>query len=160
MDIPFPAALLPNLDRYLTHHRPVLIARQTANHPGQAATRHLWVSRRGAPLSEEAIYGAFVRLTEIAFSHAINPHMFRDCAATTIATADPEHVGIISSILGHASLKTAEDCYIQAKGYEAACRHQENVLAIRRTERRQSGPGQESFRSQDLLSRNGGHPTR
>ena len=130
-NIPFPAALLPNLDHYLTHHRPILIARQTANHPGQAATHHLWVSRRGTPLSESAIYGAFVRLTEIEFGHAINPHMFRDCAATTIATADPEHVGIIRSILGHSTLKTAEDSYIQANGLEASRRHQGGILALR-----------------------------
>ena len=28
------------------------------------------------------------------FGHALNPHLFRDCAATSIAIEDPDHVRI------------------------------------------------------------------
>jgi hypothetical protein len=36
-------------------------------------------------------------LTARILGVAINPHLFRDCAATTIATDDPEHVLIIAN---------------------------------------------------------------
>ena len=61
----------------------------------------------------------------------INPHLFRDCAATTIAIEDPEHVRIASQILGHRSAATTERYYNQAQTIDAARRYQDFLVALR-----------------------------
>jgi integrase/recombinase XerD len=123
IEVPFPAALLPQLERYLIHYRPVLATdvdrrkhRKRAAHP---PTMALWVSRDRTPMREEAVYYHVVTLTREKLGHAINPHLFRDCAATTIATDDPQHVYITHNILGHTSLSTSERFYNQAKSMNA-----------------------------------------
>jgi hypothetical protein len=35
-----------------------------------------------------------------------SPHLFRDCAATTLAIPDPAHVGAVAAILGHTNSRT------------------------------------------------------
>ena len=52
---------------------------------------------------------------EAAFSVAISPHLFRDCAATSVAIEDPEHVRIAAAILGHHSLATTQRYYDQSR---------------------------------------------
>ena len=54
-------------------------------------------------------------VTERLLDARVNPHLFRDCAATTIATADPKHVSMIASLLGHSNGRTGEAYYNQAK---------------------------------------------
>ena len=61
----------------------------------------------------------------------MNPHLFRDCAATTIATNDPEHVHVITSILGHSSLATSEHYYNHARSLQAAHSYQNLILQLR-----------------------------
>jgi hypothetical protein len=46
--------------------------------------------------------------TKRAFGRPINPHLFRDCAATSIAIHDLEHVRIATSILGHTCVSTLQ----------------------------------------------------
>jgi integrase len=90
------------------------------------------------------------RLTAEAFGAPINLHLFRDCATTTIAIASPENVGIITDVLGHASLRTSEKHYNQAQGIEAG-RSYHQVLAKLRDKcgtSRKSGP---VGRSKDML---------
>jgi hypothetical protein len=65
----------------------------------------------------------------------INPHLFRDCAATTIATEDPGHIGIASRLLGHASIRTTDRHYRQANSINAS-RHYEAARAELRTQLR------------------------
>jgi integrase/recombinase XerD len=55
---------------------------------------------------------------------AVNPHLFRGCAATSVAIQDPGHVGVIKSVLGHRSLATGQSYYNQAGSLEASRRHQ------------------------------------
>jgi integrase len=69
--------------------------------------------------------------TRERFGRPINPHLFRDAAATSIAIEDPEHVGIVVAILGHSTIKTSERYYNQATGIDAA-RHYQNVIAAYR----------------------------
>ena len=57
--------------------------------------------RRFFSLAE--LNAAIVGRTAAAFGHPVNPHLFRDCAATSIAIDDPQHVRIASQILGHRS---------------------------------------------------------
>jgi integrase len=82
----------------------------------QAAAEALKVSQLTA---KGAIYERLVRVTRARFGHALTPHLFRDCAATSIALADPEHVYITRSIVGHTTLETSERYYNHAQSREA-----------------------------------------
>jgi len=72
-----------------------------------------------------------VARTAEAYGKPINPHLFRDCAATSIAIEDPEHVRVASLILGHRSAATTERYYNQAQAIDAARRYQAFLVAFR-----------------------------
>ncbi len=105
-------ALAP-LRTYLHVHRPVLAAinRLGAKPAGKA----LWVSSRGSPLTEMTMYNTIRKHTQEAFGQAINPHLFRDAAATTLAIADPAHVRVAAPLLGYRTFTTTERHYQQAQ---------------------------------------------
>ena len=71
----------------------------------------LWVSSDGSPMEPRALYDIIVARTAEAYGTPISPHLFRDCASTSIAIEDPEHVRIASQILGHRSAATTERYY-------------------------------------------------
>jgi hypothetical protein len=62
---------------------------------------------------------------------SVNLHLFRDCAATSVALEDPAHVGIAARLLGHRSPATTERHYNQASAVEAAARFQRALLELR-----------------------------
>ena len=113
--------------------------------PADAATfrRQLRRQARRVPLCRAAGFGgaqsrtagqmgrALVARTRAAFGHPINPHLFRDCAATSIAIDNPDHVRIAARLLGHRSLATTDRYYNQAGAVDAVRRHQELVIGIR-----------------------------
>lgn len=82
-------------------------------------------------MTDNAIYIRIVARTCEGLGHAINPHLFRDCAATSIAIADPAHVGIASRLLGHRTGSTTQQFYNQARTIEAA-RQMQKFLLMRR----------------------------
>jgi integrase/recombinase XerD len=69
-------------------------------------------------------------LTKRMVGVPISPHLFRDCAATTIATDDPEHVLTIAPLLGHTTLKTSEKHYNHARSLDASRRYQAVMLEV------------------------------
>ncbi len=73
-----------------------------------------------------------VRETERAFGLPVNPHLFRDCAATSIAIDDPTSVRMAASVLGHAGFGSTEKYYNLATGLEAG-RAYSSVLCARRS---------------------------
>jgi hypothetical protein len=91
----------------------------------------LWAGTKGCPLNGQAIYGAIAARTRAEFGHAIGPHLFRHCAATTIAILQPERIGVARDLLGHASLTTTNAHYNKARSIEAS-RHYAGVLARER----------------------------
>ena len=98
-----PSCLDPYLATYLDRYRPLLLDGNVDD--------HLWISIRRTPLSGQAIYCGICSLTERVFDVRINPHLLRDCAASALATDDPEHILAIARILGHASLDTTNRHY-------------------------------------------------
>ncbi len=136
IEVPFPAVLVPALERYLKVYRPWL-GSQTSNrdprYPFKPAGKRLWVSKTGSSLSPESFYQSVLSRTAAKFGRSVNPHLFRDCAATTIATSDPEHVRITTSVLGHSSLATSENSYNHAQALEACRRVQDGIIAFRRS---------------------------
>ena len=91
----------------------------------------LWISRHGLPMSRETIYGSIRARTLEGLGRAINPHLFRDCVATSIAIEDPRHVNIASRLLGHREISTAEQHYNLARSVEASRLLQNVVLGLR-----------------------------
>ncbi len=83
-------------------------------------------------MNEIALYRRITKVTRRLFGEAINPHLFRDAAATSIAIEDPSHVRMAAAILGHSSLATTEAYYNQAKAIEAGRLHQQNIAALRK----------------------------
>lgn len=121
--IPVPASLAPYIDYYLSDYRPALL--------GRGETDHLWINYAGAPLSQKGAYDRIVTVTERAFGAPINPHLFRDCAVTSVAIEDPEHIGIAASILGHTDPRTTEEHYIQANSIVAGRKLRRSVDILR-----------------------------
>ena len=125
IEVPVPEALTPYIDDYLARHRPRLLQ-------GKESSR-LWISRFGGPLSSGSIHRQVKLHTKAAFGKAIHPHLFRDCAATSIAIHDPEHVRIAANILGHHNLATTQKYYDQSRMLEASRHYQSTIHALRRT---------------------------
>jgi integrase/recombinase XerD len=71
--------------------------------------------------------------TRAAFGQPVNPHLFRDVAATTVSLEDPAHVRMAAQLLGHATFATTERYYRMSRSVEAA-RAYHCVLAKRRRE--------------------------
>ena len=129
LEMPWPEALAPMLEAYLAHHRPVLTA--SAGRWKGPVGDALWVSADGSPMTEMALYDRIVARTRAAFGRPVNPHLFRDCAATSVAIEDPAHVGMAPRLLGHRSAVTTERHYNQAQAVEAAARFQRVLLGLR-----------------------------
>lgn len=123
LTFPFPEALLMELEHYLNRYRGWF--------PGAEAHDNLWASAKGVPLGEDAIYSRITKHTKEAFGKSINPHLFRDCVATTIAIEDPEHVGIAVDLLGHSSLEFTQTHYIQADTIRASQSYHSSIKALR-----------------------------
>lgn len=119
-----PERLAPCLERYLGHYRPQLLA-------GNDSTR-LWISRRGLPISANNLAECVGTTMRKAFGATIRPHLFRDCAATSVAVEHPDQVGIAPAILDHADPATTERHYMHANAIVANRRYRDSVDLLRR----------------------------
>lgn len=124
IEVPVPIVLTPYIDDYLAHHRPRLLN-------GNDSDR-LWISRFGSDLTCNSLRREIKLHTEEAFGKAITPHLFRDCAATSIAIHDPEHVWITTNILGHNTLATSQKYYDQSRMLEAGRHYQSTIAGLHR----------------------------
>ncbi len=135
VEVAIPQELTAYICRYTAEYRPYLFPRnRNSKQPvtrDPAACSHLWASTWGKGMDARTIYGRFVRLTRTKFGKAVNPHLFRDAAATSIAVEDPKHVRYAMNVLGHAKFATTERTYILAQSFEATQRHQQNVQCLR-----------------------------
>jgi integrase len=125
-----PAAVLPGLMRYLDHYRIVLLTGASRRPP--ANTDALWVSETATPMATISIHNRIRRHTKTAFGVAVSPHLFRDSAATAIATNGPAHVRAIMPILGHARLATSETHYNHAQSLDAGRRYINIIAGVKR----------------------------
>jgi integrase len=107
-----PEWIVPFLERYLLEVRPMYSG--AAQHDG------LWAGTKGRPLTDKAIYCIVTERTRAAFGQPVNPHLFRACAATTIAILDPARIGIAGELLSHASITTTHAYYNKASSVEAS----------------------------------------
>jgi integrase len=124
VDVPFPTDLVEYLELYLAKFRPVLAGEDLRG-------GHLWISLRRRPQSAKSIAHNIGRHTRERYGRALNPHLFRDCAATSVAIHDSRNVGIIAPLLGHVGDKTARRHYNQARCLDASRRQAAAVLTLR-----------------------------
>ncbi len=129
IDLPIPDALIGRLEHYLTKHRPVLLAKRKTGTP---LTMAVWVSRWGTAMIEHAIRDQIKKRTKDAFGHAIWPHLFRACAATSMAVESPENVRLAAGLLGHNTFATTERYYILAQMLQSGRHYQETVMNLRK----------------------------
>ncbi len=125
IEVEWPECLIDALEEYLLIHRPLLEARHGRWY--KPADDFLWLSQDGSPMTQIAIYDRVREHTEVKFGCALNLHLFRDAAATTMAIADPAHVRLAAPLLGHRTFSTTEKYYQQAKTLEA---HQTYLKAL------------------------------
>jgi site-specific recombinase XerD len=130
IELPWPEPLITSLETYLARHRRVLA--QLRGGSILLCNGALWISRRGLPMNRRTIHDRITTRTLEGLGRAINPHLFRDCAATSIAIDDPAHVRIASRLLGHRTISTTERYYNQARSVEASRLMQKVLLARRR----------------------------
>jgi len=121
---PLARELVEPLRLYLREIRPVL-ARGRAS-PG------LWITHHGKAFSADGLASDIEITTARHLGVKLHPHAFRHIAATSIAEVDPEHVGIIKDILGHATLDMAERHYNRASGI-SSCNALQSILEDIRT---------------------------
>jgi integrase/recombinase XerD len=130
----WPEFLERPLARYLSKVRPLLIAPRA---PGKAPVSPstcgnvLWVGQRGTMLTAGGLQVIFERHARRRFGHVVNPHLVRDCVATTIADLDPDHIRFAAQLLGHRALRVTERSYIAANIQRAVDRHHDLISAIR-----------------------------
>jgi integrase/recombinase XerD len=111
-EITVPENLVPFFDYYLREVRPKFTG--AGRHDG------LWTNTKGGPLTANAIARVITERTRQAFGQALSPHLFRHCAATTIAILQPRRIGVARDLLGHASLATTNAYYNKARSIEAS----------------------------------------
>jgi integrase/recombinase XerD len=116
-EIGVPDVLRAPLEAYLGTHRPVLIA--GSGRWARPVEGALWVSKDGSPMTQMALYDRIRARTKEQFGVAINPHLFRDAAATTMAIADPANARLAAALLGHRTFTTTERYYRQGRAQEA-----------------------------------------
>jgi integrase len=124
LSMPVPASLTPYITHYIDAVRPVLL--------NGAVSDRLWITRYGEPMKGQTIYQRITTVTQRAFGRSINPHLFRDCAVTSVAIDDPEHIGIAAPLLGHTDPRTTEKHYIQANAIAAGRRLRKSVDTLRK----------------------------
>jgi integrase/recombinase XerD len=127
LDFPWPQSLHRALSQYLKVYRPVLVGAYSRHHPPDNL---LWA------VGYCQLHRIIKKKTGEWSGHPINPHRFRHAAATSIAIADPVHVGIIMPILGHSSSSTAELYYNRATSIEAARCYQQHIAELQRSRSR------------------------
>jgi integrase/recombinase XerD len=122
MEVRVPKWIVPWLERYLERHRYRLLRTRDSSVP---MTDGLWVSRSGTMLTAGGIREQIEARTEKAFGHAIWPHLFRDCAVTSVAIEDSENAYRIPELMGHTKPETASRHYLQASLITAVSKFQE-----------------------------------
>jgi site-specific recombinase XerD len=105
---PVPKALTPYIKRYIQLYRPHLLLGKSGEH------NVLFISAQGNPITPHNLSDEIGKTIEAFLGRRVTTHAFRHAAGSSIAKEDPDHVGIVPSILGHADYRTSEEFYIFA----------------------------------------------
>ncbi len=139
LEFPLPRELGDRIGLYIAKIRPILLARACPTQEFEApepVAPGLWISMFGTTMTPSSIYEAISNSTRNDLGRHVNPHLFRDCAATSIALEDPAQVQITASILGHTTLQTSERHYNHALAIRAFADHQLVIQEARAASKR------------------------
>jgi integrase len=128
-EILWPDVLHDALELWLERYRPVLA--EARNRWTREVGTAVWVSFHGSPMAKHTIHNRIRTQTLKAFGKPINPHLFRDIAATTWAMVDPKCVGASAPLLAHKSSATTEKYYLQSRQLESMGRYQDRLVCLR-----------------------------
>lgn len=106
-------SLVPYLEFYLRDVRPRIME------SGQSS-EYLWVAWNKESLSRREVYHCIVGTTERLLGVPINPHLFRDCAATSLSLVSTGAARAAAALLGHQHFATTERHYVRAKQLDAS----------------------------------------
>ncbi|KLK92654.1 hypothetical protein AA309_13275 [Microvirga vignae] len=112
-----PEPLVPWFEQYLVEVRPLF--------PQAQKSTRLWLGKEGILRDSHAVYHRITKLTRRLFGMPINPHLLRDCAASSLAAVSADMARAAAPLLGHRHFSTTERYYIQA----------DNLAATRRVSR-------------------------
>lgn len=142
IDVPCPDTLTELIDTYLKIYRPILLQKTDC--------KALWIAASGGQnLTPMGVYQAIRKRTSAALGFSVNPHLFRDCAATFMAHHSPELAWMIAGLLGHTNLATSKKYYIQGQSKAGHDAYQGLVTAIRSGEAMASSSSHLCCRSGD-----------
>lgn len=122
LDFDLPQSLVPYLEHYLDQIRPRFSPR---THDA------VWISNRRGPLSEIQCYVQIIAGTKRLVGGGINPHLFRDCAATSLAMNSTSNAFAAAALLGHRDFSTTERHYIRALQLESSGKITRLLEAVR-----------------------------
>jgi hypothetical protein len=111
LEFDLPPELVPFLDFYIDKVRSRFLRDEHSD--------HLWISWEGTAMSAQAIYSCLSRRTQELLGTRINPHLFRDCAASSLALESPEFALAAAPLLGHSNFATTQRHYVQARQIDA-----------------------------------------
>jgi integrase/recombinase XerD len=127
IEVPLPHEFTNWVERYLGHHRPVLVYRAPMSVAGDA----FWISHSGVPLTAKEVGQRISAVTKRELGKALNPHLFRKIISTELAIHDPAHVGVAQPLLGHADYRTTQKAYNLGRAIDAARQVHNTIQAIR-----------------------------
>jgi len=97
--VPLGSRAVSALERYLVRSRPSLL---------KVSTFHVFLNRKGEPLSRQSAFKAVQRCREIAHIAAeVSPHTLRHSFATHLMEGGAD-VRVVQELLGHASVATTQ----------------------------------------------------
>lgn len=105
-------SLVPYLESYLTKARPQIM--------GSSRSNFLWTAWKKPAVSKREIYHCVVAKTTKLLGTPINPHLFRDCAATSLSLVSTAAARAAAPLLGHRFFSTTERHYVRARQLEAS----------------------------------------
>jgi len=123
LEFDLPHELVPYLDFYIDHVRSRFLRDESRD--------HLWISWNGTAMAPNSIYHCMCRRTEELLGTRINPHLLRDCAASSLALESPEFARAAAPLLGHTSFATTERHYVQARQVDASRKLNDVLTKVR-----------------------------
>ena len=105
--------LMPFLDRYLDHYRPVLIR-------PESPPRALWLSKHGARIADKYVTTLIGATTLATVGVRVSPHLFRTSAASAAAVYGGDNPYLGSAVLHNADPRVTLEHYNRATSLTAA----------------------------------------
>jgi integrase len=124
---PVPAFLVPLIERYLEHYRPLLGRGRLKPDAGA-----VWISSaNGNAMRQSGVERTIRRTTGLSIGIEIGPHMFRTAAGTEAAIRAVGMPGLASALLQHRDPRVTEVHYNKATSHQAAQTYEELLERLR-----------------------------